>query len=145
MSTPSVIPLAHGVGVPAAEVRFQASRASGPGGQHVNTTSSRIELRVAVTAIQGLDDAGRDRLRQLAGRRLIDDAVVLIACAQRAQSANRAAALARLAELVAAARLVPKSRKTSRPSRASQERRLAGKRQQSLAKQRRNVPRNLNQ
>jgi ribosome-associated protein len=115
--------------VPAAELHERFSRASGPGGQGVNTTDSRVELSFDVARSAALPEDLRERaLAHLAGR-LVDGVVTVVASEHRAQLRNRAAAAQRLVELLAAAVApdAPKRRPT-RPTRGSQRRRLEGKR-----------------
>ena len=103
-------------------------RAAGPGGQNVNKLATAAQLRFSVARTRALDEAGKQRLRRLAGRRLTDaDELLIIARNHRTQEGNRREALDRLEELLAAARHVPKARRATRPTRASQERRLSGK------------------
>ena len=104
-------------------------RSPGPGGQNVNKVATACELRFRVGSTALLDEAGKARLRALAGRRLTHaDEIVLEAHRHRTQEANRRDAVARLEQLVAQARHVPKARKKTRPSRAAKARRLEGKR-----------------
>jgi ribosome-associated protein len=118
--------------VPPDEVRFRASRASGPGGQHVNRSATRVEARWNVRQSPSLTEAQRERvLRKLEGR--IDSRGVLrvVADERRSQLRNREAALARLTALVTQALKRPKPRKKTKRPRAAEERRLADKRRRS--------------
>jgi ribosome-associated protein len=117
------------VTVPAAELHERFSRASGPGGQGVNTTDSRVELSFDVARSAALPEDLRERaLERLAGR-LVDGVVTVVASEHRAQLRNRAAAAQRLTELLAAAVAPdPPKRRPTRPTRGSQRRRLEGKR-----------------
>lgn len=128
--------------IPAAELRWRFSRSSGPGGQHVNTTDSRVELLFDLGASQALTPALRARaLRRLEGR-LVEGCLVITASEQRSQWQNRAAAQRRLVMLLEEAlRPPPPPRRTTRPTRGSVERRLAVKKQRSAIKgQRRSRP-----
>lgn len=130
--------LAEGVTVAQRDVRFSFVRSSGPGGQNVNKLATKAELRLAVDAIDGMDESARERLRQQAGSRLVGDCELLIVCdSNRSQRRNREEALTRLKELVAMAAIPPRIRKKKRRSRAMIERRLEGKRQRSQKKSRR--------
>jgi ribosome-associated protein len=120
------------------DLSFVATRSRGPGGQSVNKVSSAVQMRVAVTAIQGLSEAGRQRLRQFAGQRLTrDDDILINADTHRSQLLNRRACVERLVSLVAQAAPEPVQRRPTRPSRRAKARRKAAKQQQSEKKQRR--------
>lgn len=118
--------------IPRAELEVKATRAGGPGGQHVNTSSTRIELRWNVRTSRALDDALRDQLlARLASRLDTDGGIRVVASEYRSQRQNREAAEARLAALVRAATVVPKRRKPTKPTRTSIVRRMEGKQHQS--------------
>lgn len=118
--------------IPRAELDVKATRAGGPGGQHVNTSSTRIELRWNVRTSRALDDGLRDRLlSRLAGRLDAEGAVRVVASEYRSQRQNREAAEVRLAALVRSASTIPKRRKATKPTRSSVAQRLDGKRRQS--------------
>jgi ribosome-associated protein len=115
--------------IPDGEYTLAYVRSPGPGGQNVNKVATACELRFKVGATSLLDEAGKERLRALAGRRLTrEDELVLEAHRHRTQEANRRDAIERLNRLIAEARRVPKPRKKTRPSRAAKARRLEGKR-----------------
>ncbi|MDT9593512.1 alternative ribosome rescue aminoacyl-tRNA hydrolase ArfB [Nocardioides zeae] len=111
--------------VPARELVERFSRSSGPGGQGVNTTDSRVELTFDVTASSSLPEHLRERvLERLAGR-LVGGAVVVAASEHRAQRDNRRAARERLLVLLREAAAPPAARRrATRPTRGSQRRRL---------------------
>ena len=137
-----VIRITPQVAIPVAELEFRASRASGPGGQGVNTTDSRVELRFDISGSPSLSD----EVKELALRRLgprVDSGGVLrvVAQAQRSQLANRRAAIERFAELLAAALATPRARRPTRPTRASTARRVDSKRRRSATKRLRDRPR----
>ena len=126
---------------PRAELEVRATRAGGPGGQHVNTSSTRIELRWNVRQTRALDDARRDHvLARLAARLDGDGNVRVVASEFRSQRQNREAAEARLADLVRRALHVPKKRKATKPSRAAKAKRLDEKRKHSDKKRERRRP-----
>jgi ribosome-associated protein len=124
--------------IPDDEIVLRASRSSGPGGQHVNTSATRVEARWNVRDSPSLSDTDRAWLLQrLAGR--LDRAGVLrvVSSEQRSQLQNRAAAGARLRETVATALVRPKRRRKTKPSRAAEEARLTRKRRRADVKRRR--------
>jgi ribosome-associated protein len=126
------------VTIPRAELLYRASRSGGPGGQHVNTSSTRIELMWDFANSRALDDASRARIAEkLAGRLDADGRVRVVASDHRSQQQNREAADERLAELIRRALVVPKPRKKTKPSRAAKEKRLAEKRHRAERKRRR--------
>ena len=121
--------------IPQNELRWRFSRASGPGGQGVNTTDSRVELSWDIAGSGALPPVLRERaLRRLAGR-LVDGVVTVEAAEYRSQLRNRSAAQARLAALVAdAIAPPPRERRPTRPTKSSRERRLVDKRRRSEIK-----------
>ncbi|MEU1683856.1 alternative ribosome rescue aminoacyl-tRNA hydrolase ArfB [Micromonospora sp. NPDC005707] len=121
--------------VPEAELRERFSRSSGPGGQGVNTTDSRVELSFDLAGSPSVPESLRARaLDRLAGR-LVDGVLTVAASEHRAQLANREAARERMAALLReAVAPPPKPRRPTRPSRAAKERRLADKKRQSQRK-----------
>jgi len=129
------LPLGNGRVIPAAELGWRFSRASGPGGQGVNTTDSRVELVYDLAASDVLPPALRERaLRRLAAR-LTPAGLVVVAAEHRSQWQNRQAAQKRLVELIQAAIAPPPPpRRPTRPSRGSVERRLKAKRQRGSIK-----------
>ncbi|MGE3303531.1 MAG: alternative ribosome rescue aminoacyl-tRNA hydrolase ArfB [Hyphomonadaceae bacterium] len=111
-----------------AEIEERFVRAEGPGGQHVNKTSSAVELRFNAASSPALTPAVFARLARLAGRRMTQEGVVVIrAQSHRAQERNRADALARLVALIAEAAVEEKPRRATRTPRAERERRMEGK------------------
>jgi ribosome-associated protein len=123
------------------EVEIRHARASGPGGQHVNKTSTAIELRFDVRGSPSLPEDVRLRLEGLAGSRLtLDGVLVLFAQGSRSQEMNRQEAVERLVELIQQAAHRPKPRKKTKPTYASKLRRLEGKATRSGVKARRGKP-----
>lgn len=118
--------------IPEAELQWRFSRSSGPGGQGVNTTASRAQLRWDITASAALSADQRNRLLHRLGARLTNGVLQISASEQRSQLQNRDAAEHRLVEIVAAALAPPpRNRRATRPTRGSQERRIAGKKRRS--------------
>jgi ribosome-associated protein len=121
--------------IPLSELRMRASRAGGPGGQHVNTSSTRIEVEWEIPASRALTSADRERLLSKLASRVDSTGTLRIVSAEtRSQAQNRERALERLAEVVRAALIVPKTRKKTKPSKGSKEQRLDAKKRRSAAK-----------
>ena len=117
------------------ELTWKAVRASGPGGQHVNKTSTAIELRFDARGSPSLPEDVKARLEKLAGSRCTHDGViVLFAQGSRSQEMNRQDAVERLVELIRRATERPKPRKATKPTYASKLRRLQGKASRSGVK-----------
>jgi len=133
--------LPDGLVVPDAELVERFSRASGPGGQGVNTTDSRVELRWDIANSRALDDTQRATLLRRLDARLTDGTLVVVASEHRAQLQNRTAARARLAAAVSEAFEPPAPpRRPTRPSRAARQRRVDAKRQRGELKSLRRRP-----
>jgi ribosome-associated protein len=122
--------------VPASELSERFSRSSGPGGQGVNTTDSRVELSFDLARSPSVPDHLRARMLSRLEHRTVDGVLTVVASQYRHQRANRQAARERLAELLReAAAPPPPKRRPTRPTRGSKERRLAQKRRRSETKQ----------
>lgn len=121
--------------IPFSEISFEYIRASGPGGQHVNKTSTAVQLRFDIGRSPSLSDDVKRRLMQLSGSRLTTGGELIITARRfRSQEANRRDALERLRSLImCAARPVHKRRSTRVPQ-ASRRRRLTGKRMRGQLK-----------
>ncbi len=123
------------VAIPRAELSVRASRAGGPGGQHVNTSSTKVEVTWNVATSAALTDAAKGRvLLALASRLDADGTLRVVASDTRSQRQNRELAEERLAALVRRALVVPRTRKKTRPTRASVERRLTEKKRSGAKK-----------
>jgi ribosome-associated protein len=124
--------------IPAAELRWRFSRSSGPGGQNVNTTDSRVELLFDLATTPSLPPHLQARaLRRLEGK-LVEGCVVIAASEHRSQWQNRVAAQRRLVELLQEAiKPPPPPRRPTKPTRGSVQRRLAAKKQRGAVKQQR--------
>ena len=121
--------------IPAHELEWHFSASSGPGGQHVNTANTRVELRFDVAGSPSLSAAQRSRLLERVGSK-----VRVVCQSERSQARNRAVARDRLAARLADALVVPRERRPTRATRASVERRLETKSRQSQRKQQRRSP-----
>lgn len=131
----------RGLTIPAAELVERYSRASGPGGQGVNTTDSRVQLSLDVAACAALDDAQRRRVLSRLRTRLDGTVLTVDASEHRSQRRNRAAARERLATLLSDALAPPPPpRRPTRPTRGSVDRRLTGKRRRGEVKRQRGRP-----
>jgi ribosome-associated protein len=121
--------------IPRAELAWKFSRSGGPGGQGVNTTDSRVELRFDLAGTESIPPALKARALERIGPRLVDGAIVIVASEQRSQLQNRRAAEARLVALLAEAVAPPaKARRATRPSRGAVQRRLDAKSRRSNTK-----------
>ena len=124
--------------IPRGELEFRATRSGGPGGQHVNTSSTRIELWWNPGTSRALDDAQRARIVETLASRLDGEGFVrVVASEHRSQLRNRQDAERRLAELVRNALVIPKARRKTKPSRAAKAKRLDEKKMTSEKKARR--------
>jgi ribosome-associated protein len=126
--------------IPAAELSERFSRSSGPGGQGVNTTDSRVELSWDVASSPSIPEWLRERLLARLASRLAGGVLTVAVSTQRAQLANRAEARERMAGLLrAAAAPPPPKRRPTKPSKGAKERRLAEKKRRGQTKQARRV------
>jgi ribosome-associated protein len=121
--------------IPRHELTFRASRAGGPGGQHVNTSSTRVELLWNARASRALSGEQRGRvIRNLGNRIDANGNVRVVASAFRSQSRNRDDAEERLAAMIRRALIVPKARRKTKPHRGAVESRLQQKKQKGEKK-----------
>lgn len=130
----------QGLRVPASELTEQFSHASGPGGQGVNTTDSRVQLSLDLATTTALDEEQRERALTHLSTRLAGTVLTIAAAEQRSQRQNRIAARERLAALLREAVTPPVPRRATRPTRGSRRRRLEAKRQRSDLKRTRRRP-----
>jgi ribosome-associated protein len=135
------LPVTGRVVIPPTELSWRFSRSSGPGGQGVNTTDSRVELSFDVANSTALPVHLRDRALARLGDRLVDGVLTVAASEHRSQLRNRQAAANRLAAVLRAAiASPPKARRPTAPSRASVERRLSDKKANAQRKAQRRRP-----
>ncbi|WP_410656084.1 alternative ribosome rescue aminoacyl-tRNA hydrolase ArfB [Amycolatopsis sp. lyj-112] len=121
--------------IPGAELSERFSRSSGPGGQGVNTTDSRVELSFDVAGSPSIPDHLRARMLERLVSRMVDGVVTIAASEHRSQLMNREAARARLVMLLTDASAPPSAkRRPTKPSRGSKERRLASKKRRGEVK-----------
>jgi ribosome-associated protein len=127
-----------GLRIPRAELSYKATRSGGPGGQHVNTSATRVELTWDVANSPSLDDEQRARIMAKLENRIDGDGVLhLVSSAERSQLQNREDVTERFARLIAKALHVAKPRKKTRLPRAAKEKRLREKKQRGEIKKKR--------
>jgi ribosome-associated protein len=133
-----VLRITNTLTIPMSELRFRFARSSGPGGQHVNRSATRVELLFDVAGSSSLTEAQRERaLKALAPYIDSDGVLHLTSQAFRSQLRNREEVVERFQTLMREAMRVPKRRRPTRPSRAAREKRLASKRRRSQIKRQR--------
>ncbi|MFD7989622.1 alternative ribosome rescue aminoacyl-tRNA hydrolase ArfB [Kitasatospora indigofera] len=140
---PEPIRVRGSVVVPDAELVWRFSRSSGPGGQHVNTSDTQVELRYDLAASAALPEVWKQRALERLASRLVDGRVLVVKASEhRSQWRNREVAAARLASLLGEATAPPpKTRRPTKPSKGMVERRLFNKRHRSELKQGRRLQR----
>lgn len=132
----SVLVINDHVRIPLAELQFRFSTSSGPGGQHVNRSATRVTLLFDVVGSPSLPEVVRARLLTKLAVRLDKDGVLHIDVQDsRSQFQNRETAVLRFQTILANALQIPKKRRPTKPSRAAVEKRLQNKKQQSQKKQ----------
>ena len=131
----NLVAVNESLSIPRSELDVRVSRSSGAGGQHVNKTSSRVEIFWNILESRALSDEQRDRLRsKLSSRLTTEGSVRVVASDMRSQSRNRELAEERLAELIRRALVVPRKRRATKPTKASREARLESKKRHSTKK-----------
>lgn len=131
----------HGLSIPAADLTEHFARSSGPGGQKVNTSDSKVHLSIDLAATTALTDSQRRRALRYLGHRLDGTVLQVQASEHRSQVRNRAEARRRLAAILREALAPPPPpRRRTRPTRGSVRRRLAAKRRRSDLKATRRKP-----
>ena len=138
MSDDGVLAVNDSVRVPRSELTYRATRSGGPGGQHVNTSSTRVELAWDVGASPSVSEEERARIREKLSNRISGEGLLLLAASEhRSQNRNKEAVTERFVELVRQALVVPAKRKKTRPGKAAREARLRAKKHRSELKRRR--------
>ena len=120
--------------LPESEMTWRFSRSSGAGGQHVNTTDTRVELTWSLADTTALTEDQKALAAQRLRSRLVDGSITVVSSTYRSQHRNREAARVRLEELVTRAIVPPRPRRATRPTRASVERRLDAKKRRGHVK-----------
>ena len=124
------------------ELQFKAIRSGGPGGQHANKVSSKVEVSLDIPNSNGLSQREKYRLGLKLSSKLSKNGVLLLQCDEsRSQHTNKSNVIKRLLKLLEKTLLQPKKRKPSKPSRSSIEKRLQSKKRAALKKVNRGKPR----
>ena len=131
---PDDLPVGRGLTIPGGELRERFSRSSGPGGQSVNTTDSRVTLSWDVGRTTALSEERRARVLERLATRLVDGVLSVTSETERSQLLNRREARERLAALVLKALAPAKKRRPTKPTKGSQQRRLDAKKQRGQTK-----------
>lgn len=127
--------ISNNVSIPDHEIEWQAIRAQGAGGQHVNKTASAVHLRFDIRASTALPEVYKQRLLERSDQRITRDGVIVIkAQNSRRQERNREDALERLAALLRSAGQTPKRRKATRPTRSARRKRTDAKKRRGRLK-----------
>lgn len=123
------------------ELNFKAIRSSGPGGQHVNKTASKVEVSFNVEDSQALSERQKERIRLKLSLKISSEGIILLQCGEtRSQHRNKAIVIERLIELLQKNLKVAKPRRKTKPSRGAIERRLKSKKEHALKKTNRKPP-----
>ena len=123
------------------ELQFKAVRSSGPGGQHVNKTSSAVKVSINILTSEILNDSQKIRISTTFKNRLSSEGILSISCSEsRSQHRNKALGIERILKLIEKSLHISKPRKKSRPSRSSIEKRITSKKNNALKKANRKPP-----
>ena len=123
------------------ELKFKAVRSSGPGGQHVNKTSSKVEVSFTISTSEALSANEKSRLTRILASRISSEGTIILSCGEtRSQHRNKTIVLKRLVALLEDSLKVQKKRTKTKPSKNSIERRLKSKKGQALKKANRKPP-----
>jgi ribosome-associated protein len=123
------------------ELSFKAVRSSGPGGQHVNKTASKVEVAFNLTSSKALSDIQKEQLKSKLGSKITDEGNIIMTCGEtRSQHRNKAIVIERLIDLIQRGLKKKKLRKKTKPSKSSIEKRLLSKKKIALNKSHRKKP-----
>ncbi len=123
------------------ELNFKAIRSSGPGGQHVNKTASKVEVSFNLDSSEALSEIEKERLRLKIPTKISSEGIIMLQCGEtRSQHRNKAIVIERLVELLQKNLKVAKPRKKTKPSKGAIERRLNSKKEHALKKSNRKPP-----
>jgi ribosome-associated protein len=128
-------PTSGRLALPDSELSWRFSRSSGAGGQHVNTSDTRVELIWSLDDSTALSPAQKELAATRLAGRLVDGTITIVSSQYRSQHRNREAARVRLEELLARAVVPPRPRRATKPTRGSKERRLDAKKRRASIKQ----------
>ncbi len=130
-----MIEAANGIFIDERDIKESFITASGPGGQHVNKSSTAVQLQFDIHSASGLPERVKSRLKELASGRVSPDGILTIVCqTHRSQLRNREEAIERLLELIAKASINPKKRRPTKPSKKAKAKRLDSKKHRSKVK-----------
>src|SRR3954471_13905553 len=131
----NVVVINNELTVPRAELEYRASRSGGPGGQHVNTSSTRIELTWNVASAQSLNETQRARIMEKLASRLDGEGILrLVSAGSRSQHQNREEVTERFQDVIEKALRIPKPRKRTKVPKGAKEERLREKKKRSEVK-----------
>jgi len=123
------------------ELNFQAMRSSGPGGQHVNKTASKVEVSFNPNDSEGLSEREKTRVQDKLAKRITQDGNIVLQCSEtRSQHRNKAIVIERLLHIIKQSLTVAKKRKKTKPSRSAVEKRIKAKKKNALKKSNRKPP-----
>lgn len=123
------------------ELSFKAIRSSGPGGQHVNKTASKVEVSFSLENSEALSEIEKERLRTKLSTKISSEGIIMLQCGEtRSQHRNKAIVIERLVELLQKNLKVAKPRKKTKPSKGAIERRLKSKKENAFKKSNRKPP-----
>jgi ribosome-associated protein len=123
------------------ELSFKAIRSSGPGGQHVNKTASKVEVSFNLETSEALSEIEKERLRTKLSTKISSEGIIMLQCGEtRSQHRNKAIVIERLVELLQKNLKVAKPRKKTKPSKGAIERRLKSKKENAFKKSNRKPP-----
>ena len=124
------------------ELQFKAIRSSGPGGQHANKVSSKVEVTFNIIGSQGVTEREKNRLYLKLKSKLSKNGLLVLQCDEsRSQHTNKSIVIKRLFALLETSLIIPKKRRPSKPSKSSIEKRLKSKKKAALKKANRSKPR----
>ncbi|GEQ84605.1 aminoacyl-tRNA hydrolase [Patiriisocius marinistellae] len=124
------------------EVTFKAVRSSGPGGQHVNKTSSKVEVSLNISVSKAFSETEINRLEVKLANRISQEGILTLSCSEsRSQHRNKALVVQRLIVLLEKNIKIPKRRKKTKPSKGAIEKRIKAKKNNALKKVNRKPPR----